>query len=294
MSARIRVAAHWASRLLNSIGRFLPATGIAAAGLMMPLGASAQVEFLYGAPIPKGDSPPAPAPPILLPKPPGDPYWLQVLINEGDIAGEVVMTMNAFFQEQAVSPDTTPTVFPDPFVSQVAFNFIDTLNIPIDAAGVSYVSGSCSSIEAAICENFTGMSENGVFGQNNLMGVSGGAQTSGYDLLINLPPPKGSAKNVLNGGNTITFKLFGSGLSPAAFLGRSETSGQYYSVAKVQGLCPDDLESDSDECSTVISGEPNEEPPTPKEDQVPAPLPLLGACAAWTFSRRLRRRATRL
>lgn len=117
----------------------------------------------------------------------------------------------------------------------------------------------------------------------NTQGVSGGAQTGGYDLLVDLPPPPGSGPTFLNGGDSITFNLTGAGLYAEAFLAQTANAGAYYTVAKVQGLTgqPD---------STVISGEPGGEPPIDPETQVPGPLPILGAASAWAFSRRLRRR----
>jgi hypothetical protein len=141
--------------------------------------------------------------------------------------------------------------------------------------------GNCVSFEIAICTGFENGANNGIFSGNGNQGISGSSQTSGYDLLVDLPPPPGSGSNVLNDGNFIEFGLAGVGAD--AFLKQTTNAGNYYTVAKVQGL-------EGRPGSTVISGEPGGDPPIDPETQVPGPLPILGGATAWAFSRRLRRR----
>lgn len=247
----------------------LSGAGAIAFALATPLGAKAQVEFLYNAPIaiPPGEV-----------APPGQPPWLQVLI---DTVGKdtVQMTMTSTLSD------------PSPFISEVAFR-LDPSLFPL-LANVNYVPETCRSNEAAICTNFLGNSKNGVKFGVNTQGISGGAQTSGYDLLIDLPPPPGSGSTFLNGGDSISFQLTGTGLyaeaflpPQQAFLAPTANSGAYYTVAKVQGL-------PGEPGSTVIAGEPGGDPPIEPETQAPGPLPILGGASAWACSRRLRRRVQR-
>ena len=233
--------------------------------------AQAQVSFLYGTSI---SSPPASTSQL------GTPPWLQVLIEDSG-ANEVLMTITPFFQDPAPPADPL-TTYPSVFVSELAFN----LNLDTPASVV--YAGDCFSVEASICSNFVGRPQNGIFTGANNQGVSGSGQTSGYDLSVNLPPPPGSAPNVLNAGDVISFKLAAPSLdagtfTSASFLAQTSNAGDYYTVAKIQGLR-------GNPNSTVISGEPQAEPPIPPETEVPAPLPLLGAASALAFSRRLRLR----
>jgi hypothetical protein len=201
----------------------------------------------------------------------GDPPWLQVDINDVS-SGVVNMKISPVFQSAL-----PPATYPDVFVSELAFNLIGA---PLPVA----YGGNCLSAEAAICTGFLTGANNGIFSGNNNQGVSGSAQTSGYDLSVNLPPPPGSAANVLNGGNFISFDL--TGVSADDFLAQTSNAGNYYTVAKVQGLA-------GTPGSTVISGEPGGEPPIPPDTTVPTPLPILGAASALACSRRLRRRVQR-
>ena len=234
---------------------------------MAPLGARAHdsVQFLYGTSI---SSPPATNSQL------GNPPWLQVDITNllsGDPTGGVRMKISPVFQDATTSPTT---IYPDVFVSELAFNL---LGAPLSVA----YGGNCVSFETAICTGFETGANNGIFSGNGNQGISGSAQASGYDLLVDRPPPPGSGSNVLNDGNFIEFDLTGVGAD--AFLKQTTNAGNYYTVAKVQGL-------DGTPGSTVISGEPGVDPPIPPETQAPGPLPILGAASAWAFSRRLRRR----
>jgi hypothetical protein len=180
------------------------------------------------------------------------------------------MKISPVFQDDSTNPTTT---YPDVFVSELAFNLIGA---PLSVA----YGGNCVSFEIAICTGFENGANNGIFSGNGNQGISGSSQTSGYDLLVDLPPPPGSGSNVLNDGNFIEFDLTGVGAD--AFLKQTTSAGNYYTVAKVQGL-------EGRPGSTVISGEPGGDLIDP-ETQVPGPLPILGAVSAWAFSRRLRRR----
>lgn len=259
-----------ASLLSPSLRRRLRGLAMFAAAstaLAAPLGARAQdfLQFSYGASI---SSPPATNSQL------GTPPWLLVDITNldpGNQSGGVRMKISPFFQDTSTNPTTT---YPDVFVSELAFNLIGA---PLS---VSY-GGNCVSNEAAICTGFLTGANNGIFSGNGNQGVSGSAQTSGYDLLVNLPPPPGSAANVLNDGNFIEFDLTGVGVD--AFLKQTANPGNNYTVAKVQGLA-------GNPGSTVISGEPGGDPPIDPETQVPGPLPILGGASAWAFSRHLRRR----
>jgi hypothetical protein len=104
---------------------------------------------------------------------------------------------------------------------------------------------------------------------------------SGFDVGLVLGPPPA----FLNGTNTITYRLTGTGLTPESFNLTNGPNGRFCSAALFQsGLNPPVTGTSTG--SNAIGAPCPGVPPS----SVPAPLPLLGAGVAFGLSRRLRRR----
>ncbi len=114
---------------------------------------------------------------------------------------------------------------------------------------------------------------------NNKIDIHGDGNGGKYDLGTNFMTAN---LGRLYGGMTSTFEIALDGLSFASFFPYEPTKpSPYSSVAKVQGI------GENANLSGVIGAGPPIDPPA---NEAPAPLPLLGAAAAFQASRRLRRR----
>lgn len=255
-------------------------TGLAIIGasVVIPASAMAQVYFEYNFPIKKDNN-------DLKPNPDGTPPWLLVTLEQ--VSNDIVsMQINPYFAD-------TGQEYANAFVSQLSFNLL--IEPPTITAN-----GTCSSdVSLNYCTDFLVNYPNGQppveYQSNNTSGDGVGvfSGTKGFDLLVNLP--NGPNSNVqLTSGKQVKFNLYGLGLTPESF---SATNPSYttpgyppseeciycnLSEAKIQGITAD---------STVIYAGSPLTAPDPKEDEVPSPLPIVGAVSAWSYARRLRRRS---
>ncbi len=176
---------------------------------------------------------------------------------------------------------TVATNFSDPknFIDDIGFNFTNSITgLAIDSCSES-VNTICAPGDTSLVVNPNGVSVNG-----------GGSIGVGFDFLVDFPPPPGSGgnpgpKRLGGSGETITLTLKSTnpgGLAPGDFF--TQTSNLLYTSAHIQGLAVGG--------STNIVGTPpgNTPPPPAPGDAVPGPLPLLGAAAAFGYSRKLRGR----
>lgn len=254
----------------------------AAAVVGFPLAASAQVTIKFPTVVPANNTvPDGPAP------------WLTAIIN--DIATDVVsITLTPNF------PAST-TIDNQDFISQVSFKLnyfvspnsilpaFSALTSPPDSTNANqFVAGSyLSTPPAGDCTKsgtfFCGFGQDGInntqfnpttSSAEGLEFITGPAGL--FDFSLILPPNPGSPANTLGAGDSATFYVKGGGLTASAFNVERNAEG-YTACAKVQGI------GAGSEGSSVICDGVH----IPK---VPGPLPVLGAAAAFGYSRRIRAR----
>lgn len=140
------------------------------------------------------------------------------------------------------------------FISSAAFNLVNDIAI----SSVTCLSGSACANPAF------NLDYNDVNMANNIRG---------FDLELLLPTSNAPSTNRLDGTDTVAFTILGAGLTFQSFNALNQPSQggvqDIYAAARLQGY--------GDGSSTVFT-------------QVPGPLPVLGAVAAFQASRRLRRR----
>lgn len=168
------------------------------------------------------------------------------------------------------------------FIDQIGFNFTGSPNFSI--AGCTQTQVPSSDI---------GLCASGVttlaFNQDGTNVAGGGNLAKGFDFLVDLPPPPGEDGNPgpfrLGGQGesiTLTFTNADNNLAASQFF--AKTAKGYYTSAHIQGLT-------NGGSTNIVGTPPGTDPPPPAPgDSVPGPLPLLGAAAAFGYSRKLRTR----
>jgi len=140
------------------------------------------------------------------------------------------------------------------FISSVAFNLLDDIAL----SSVQCLSG------AACAEPAFNLNYNGVNMANNIQGL---------DLQLLFPMANNPGTNRFGGTDSVSFTIKGTGLTFLSFNALNEPPpggvDGIYAAARLQGY--------GEGSSTVFA-------------EVPGPVPLLGAMAAFQASRRLRRR----
>jgi hypothetical protein len=152
----------------------------------------------------------------------------------------------------------------------IAFNLKDNIS----------VSGGCDSVVGDGC--LVGGSQ---FDQqsNAINGISTDSQFQAFDVALLLAPPPSNVR--FNGNDIIKYTLSGTGLSADQFI--TTNPGGYCSAAKIGGIPIVPISDNGGTTTTAIAVNCPGEIPSSK---VPAPLPLLGAAAAFGFSRKIRQR----
>ncbi|MFN7227969.1 MAG: hypothetical protein ACK5UG_02840 [Synechococcaceae cyanobacterium] len=211
------------------------------------------LEFLYS--INGGEDPLGNNPDPLGPKP-----WLKALISEVKLGSRGNET-------SAVDITLTTSLGPGGFAKEWAFNLKPELLNEFTRDQFTF---ECTSTGNDVCSGMTDSSY--VWDPNNVRVPNG---WSGFDLAFLLPTAK--AKR-LSDGTTLTLRMMRKGgITPAAFNFpvTGDPLGEYTAV-HVGGI------GEGSRYSTTLL----DDPPA----SAPMPLPVLGALAAFSASRRLRRR----
>jgi len=193
-----------------------------------------------------------------------------------------------FWMDIDTSFASTQTPPSDPSLTQLAFNLNgDYSSIPDPFTLVTPFCTPNSPSTTTTCDGSISLE----YDLDNV-GVSGSGQTSGYDLLVQLPPPGLKLDNSQSPirlyiqGPSSSFSVvdFFEACSNGALYDGGCPTGDYQTVAKVQEL-------NGNPNSTVISGTGTFTPGgEPEDNSVPGPLPIIGAATAFGFSRKLRQR----
>lgn len=198
--------------------------------------------------------------------PSGTGPWLQALIKDVS-PGKVTITLNSLLQN---SSEFFSGAADDPSAPVgIAFNLKDS--------SIS-LSGNCSVLQGDGCLIGGPQLAQPSAGVN---GISSESQFQGFDVALFLDPlflatPPSTAGR-FNGDDIIQYTFTGTGLTADQFVATNPSS--YCSAAKI-GTLPNGS-------NTVVAAFCPRQIPS---SEVPAPLPLLGAGAAFGFSRKLRRR----
>jgi len=186
--------------------------------------------------------------------PAGTPEWLTALIKP--ISGGVSIDLLSNLQS------------PTEFITAVGFNLTQSIK-PFTWTCDPSSQINCQSGKIEVIEDF-----------NNAPKINLQNEAKGFDLAIYLPDGKND--NRLTGSEMARFNILAAGLTPELFLSTNTPSSPgsvtgLWAAAKVQGTGP------NGDGSTTIADPPG-------TNDVPGPLPLLGAGVALGFSRRLRQR----
>jgi hypothetical protein len=202
-------------------------------------------------------------------EPSGTGPWLQALIEDDDAATDTVtITLTSLLQDSSeffsgANDDPTAPV-------GIAFNLKTFISL----------SGSCTVVQGDGClEGGPQLAQPQPFGSVN--GISSDPQFQGFDVALFLAPPTEGVR--FNNNDIIRYRLSGTGLSADQFVATNPSG--YCSAAKI-GAAPATVSALNGSSTVIAAFCPGSIP----SSQVPAPLPLLGAGAAFGFSRKLRRR----
>lgn len=201
-------------------------------------------------------------------QPSGTGPWLRAVIADTANPGEVTITLSSLLQSASeffsgVDDDSSAPV-------GIAFNLKDS---------TISLSGGCTPVTGDGClDNPSGPSPQFTQITDGINGISTDSQFQGFDVGLLLPPPPAGVR--FNGNDVITYTLSGVGLSADQFLATNR--GGFCSAAEIGTAST----STNGFPTTIAANCPGEIP----SSKVPAPLPLLGAAAAFGFSRRIRRR----
>lgn len=259
------------------LGTHVLMAAIVTTGMVLAPKAASALVLNFGDNIETTAQPPAPDPNGIGP-------WLVAEITNANVTtpsgtSAVTIKLTPKFYDYVPGGSTTPTNT----ITQLAFNLS---NVPLAGSTTisklgpnasnycTVISGSFSCTDAFSSQNDI---TSGVNNQN--INGAGGTGGKGYDLLIDLPPPGGNLTDILSNGDIITLTIYGPNLTEASF--NAINVDGYLAAAKVQRInCI--ITNGIESCGSTVIGSTRK--------KVPAPLPILGAAAAFAYSRRIRQR----
>jgi hypothetical protein len=202
-------------------------------------------------------------------QPSGTGPWLRAVIEDTGTTGEVKITLSSLLTD----PSEFFSGFDDDQSAPVgiAFNLKDS---------TISLSGGCTPFRGDGClDNPSGASPQLTQIPNGINGISSDSRFQGFDVGLLLAPPPVGAR--FNSNDIIIYTLNGVGLTADQF--NTTNPGGFCSAAKVGGTSASTVNGTT---TAIAANCPGETP----SSKVPAPLPLLGAAAAFGFSRKIRRR----